>query len=171
MTEPDPNAGTPAEPTAPEEPAAPPEPAAPAEPEPTAAPAASGPNSGPLGEERGVGFAIVMWIVTLGIYGLYWLYKSFSEVKAHRGEGVGGVVGILLCLVIVGYFKLPQYIGRMYSAEGNQRPPVSGISGLWVFVPYVGTFIWIAKNQGALNEYWKAKGGDSVASVPASSTF
>ena len=118
-----------------------------------------------------MGFAIVMWIVTLGIYGLCWLYKSFAEVKAHRGEGVGGVVGILLCLVIVGYFKLPQYIGRMYSTEGNQRPPVSGISGLWVFVPYVGTFIWIAKNQGALNEYWKAKGGDSVASVPASSTF
>ena len=74
MTEPDPNAGTPAEPAAPEEPAAPPEPAAPADPAPTAAPAASGPNSGPLGEERGVGFAIVMWIVTLGIYGLYWLY-------------------------------------------------------------------------------------------------
>jgi hypothetical protein len=166
VTEPDPNAATPAEPAAPEEPAAP------AEPAPTAAPATSGgSNSGPVGQERGVGFAIVMWIVTLGIYGLYWLYKSFAEVKAHRGEGVGGVVGILLCLVIVGYFKLPQYVGRMYSAEGNQRPPVSGISGLWVFVPYVGTFIWIAKNQGALNEYWRAKGSGSVAAVPASSTF
>ena len=152
MTEPDPNAAAPAE-AAPE------------------APAAAAANTGPLGEPRGVGFAIVMWIVTLGIYGLYWLYKNFAEVRAHRGEGVGGVVGILLCLIIVGYFKLPQYVGRMYSAEGNERPPVSGISGLWVLVPYVGTFIWIAKVQGALNEYWNAKSSGSVASVPASSTF
>jgi len=111
-----------------------------------------------------------MWLVTLGIYGLYWLYKSFAEVKHHRGEGVGGIVGVLLSLIIVGYFKLPQYIGRMYRAEGNDNPPVSGVSGLWVFVPYVGTLIWIAKVQGALNSYWKAKGAGSVASVPASTS-
>jgi hypothetical protein len=127
-------------------------------------------NTGPLGQERGIGFAIVMTLVTLGIYGLYWTYKSFSEVKAHRGEGVNGIVGVLLCIVLVGYFKLGQYVGRMYSAEGNENPPVSGISGLWVFVPYVGTFIYIAKIQGALNNYWKAKGAGAVASVPASST-
>lgn len=131
-------------------------------------PVAADQNTGPFGEERGVGFAIVMLIVTLGIYGLYWLYKTFSEVKRHRNEGVGGIVGILLCLVIVGYFKLPQYVGRMYRAEGNEDPPVSGLSGLWVFVPYVGTFIWIAKVQGALNRYWSAKGAGTVASVPAS---
>ena len=133
-------------------------------------PTATAPNTGPLGQERGVGFAIVMWLVTLGIYGLYWLYKSFAEVKHHRGEGVGGMVGVLLSLIIVGYFKLPQYIGRMYRAEGNDNPPVSGVSGLWVFVPYVGTLIWIAKVQGALNSYWKAKGAGSVASVPASTS-
>ena len=128
-------------------------------------------NTGPLGEERGVGFAIVMSIVTIGIYFIYWIYKSYSEVKRHRGEGMGGLVGFLSCFIFLGYFKLPQYVGRMYRAEGNENPPVSGVSGLWVFVPYVGTFIWIAKIQGALNEYWKAKGAGSVAAVPASSTF
>ena len=94
-----------------------------------------------------------------------------STSRSTRTPGPSPYEIFPLCFIIVGYFKLPQYIGRMYSAEGNQRPPVSGISGLWVFVPYVGTFIWIAKNQGALNEYWRAKGGGSVASVPASSTF
>ena len=127
-------------------------------------------NTGPLGQERGVGFAIVMTLVTLGIYGLYWFYKSYSEVRAHRGEGVGGLVGLLLCFIIVGYFKLPQYVGRMYRAEGNENPPVSGLTGLWGFVPYVGGFIYIAKVQGALNSYWKAKGSGSVAAVPASTT-
>jgi len=132
---------------------------------------ATAPNTGPLGEERGVGFAIVMTLVTLGIYGLYWLYKSFDEVKKHRGEGMSGIVGLLSCFILLGYFKLGQYIGRMYRAEGTENPPVSGPSGLWIFVPYVGTFIYIAKIQGALNSYWKAKGSGSVATVPAASTF
>ena len=128
-------------------------------------------NSGPLGQERGVGFAIVMSLVTLGIYAIYWIYKSFAEVKAHRGEGMSGIVGLLSCFILLGYFKLGQYIGRMYRTEGNENPPVSGLTGLWLFVPYVGSFIYIAKIQNALNAYWKAKGAGSVASVPASSTF
>jgi hypothetical protein len=124
-------------------------------------------NPGPLGQERGVGFAIVLTLVTLGIYAIYWLYKDFSEVRAHRGEGLNPIVGVLLCLVVVGYFLNSQQIGKMYRAEGNQNPPVSGLSGLWIFVPYVGSFIYIAKVQGALNEYWKAKGAGAVASAPA----
>jgi hypothetical protein len=58
----------------------------------------------------------------------------------------------------------------MYRAEGNENPPVSGLTGLWGFVPYVGLFIYLAKVQGSLNAYWKAKGAGSVAAVPASST-
>jgi hypothetical protein len=133
----------------------------------TPAPAASTANTGPLGQERGVGFAIVLTLVTLGIYGIYWLWKCFSEVRAHRGEGLHPLVGVLLCLVIVGYFLNSQAIGRMYAAESNQNPPVSGLSGLWLFVPYVGWFIYIAKVQGALNNYWKAKSSGSVATAPA----
>jgi hypothetical protein len=130
---------------------------------------APAPNSGPLGQERGVGFAIVLTLVTLGIYGIYWLYKCFSEVRAHRGEGLHPIVGVLLCLVLVGYFLNTQSIGRMYVAEGNETPPVSGLTGLWVFVPYVGSFIYIAKAQSALNQYWKAKGSGTVATAPATS--
>jgi hypothetical protein len=136
---------------------------------PTSSAAASAPNSGPLGQERGVGFAVVMSLVTLGIYAIYWLYKSFSEVKNHRGEGLGGIVGVLLCFVVVGYFLLSQSIGRMYGAEGNENPPVSGLTGIWVFVPYVGGLIYIAKIQGALNEYWKAKGAGTVATAATTS--
>jgi uncharacterized protein DUF4234 len=127
-------------------------------------------NSGPLGQERGIGFAIVMSIVTLGIYAIYWLYKCFAEVRSHRGEGLNPIVGVLLCLVLVGYFLNSQSIGRMYNAEGHDNPPVSGLTGLWLFVPYVGSFIYIAKVQGALNAYWKAKGSGTVEAVPASTT-
>jgi hypothetical protein len=123
-------------------------------------------NSGPLGKERGVGFVIVMTLVTIGIYSFYWYYVTYDDLKKHRGEGVSAIVGLLLVFVIYGYFMLPQYVGRMYRAEGNENPPVSGLTGLWGFVPYVGGFIYLAKVQSALNEYWKAKGTDTVATAP-----
>ena len=50
---------------------------------------ATAPNTGPLGQERGVGFAIVLSLVTLGIYGIYWIYKSFAEVKALARKVLG----------------------------------------------------------------------------------
>ena len=127
-------------------------------------------NTGPLGQERGIGFVIVLSIVTLGIYAIYWFYKSFDEVRNHRGEGLNPIVGVLLCLIAVGYFLLSQSIGRMYNAEGHDSPPVSGLTGIWIFVPYVGGIIYLAKVQGALNAYWKAKGSGTVEAVPASTT-
>ncbi|MDQ4081337.1 MAG: DUF4234 domain-containing protein, partial [Actinomycetota bacterium] len=33
-------------------------------------------NTGPLGRERGVVFVILISIITLGIYYLYWVFKS-----------------------------------------------------------------------------------------------
>ena len=124
----------------------------------TAAPAAPAAASRPLGSPRGVGKVILLTIVTLGIYGIIWIWKSFAEVKRYRGQGVGGGLGFLSCFILVGYFLLPSYVGKMYEEDGQSNPPVSGISGLWIFLPYVGTFVWIAKVQGALNRFWQSKG-------------
>jgi hypothetical protein len=115
---------------------------------------------------RGVGFAIVLMIVTLGIYGIYWMYKSFSELKAYRNEGVGGLAGVLLAFVLVSTFLLPAYVGRMYKEDG-QSPPITGWGGFWVLVPYIGSFIWLAKIQGALNRFWEAKQSGAPAAAPA----
>ena len=35
-------------------------------------------------------------IITLGIYYLVWSYKVFDENKKFSGEGVGGVIGLVL---------------------------------------------------------------------------
>jgi hypothetical protein len=121
-----------------------------------------------VGQQRGSGFAIVMSIITLGIYAIYWFYKSFQEVRDYRGQGVGGLGGVLLALIIVSWFLLPSYIGRMYQEDG-QNPPVSGVSGFWILVPYAGPYILMYKCQEALNSFWAAKGAPApgAATAPA----
>ncbi len=113
------------------------------------------PNSGPIGQRRGIGFVILISIVTLGIYFLYWTYVTFEEMKKRTGEGLGGVLGLVIALVIgvVNWFVIPSEIGHMYEGDGESAP-MSGWTGLWQLIPLIGWFIWIVKVQGALNRYW-----------------
>jgi hypothetical protein len=119
-------------------------------------------NTGPLGQPRGVGFGILLFIVTLGFYSWYWAYKTHEEIKQHSGEGVGGVVGLVIWILIsaVSAFVIPSEIGKMYRKDG-QQPPVSGWTGLWLFpgaILIIPAIVWFVKVQGALNEYWESKG-------------
>jgi hypothetical protein len=115
---------------------------------------------GSLGKIRSPGIVILLSIVTLGIYGLYWQYSTFKEMKDHTGQGIGGGVGLLFAILlgIVNIFLMPAEVGNMYAAEGQVKP-ISGVSGFWVFLPIVGSFVWIFKVQGNLNRYWEAHGG------------
>ncbi len=115
-------------------------------------------SSRSAGQVRGVAFVIILSIVTFGIYQLYWLYKSYAEIRAWRGQGVNGIVGLLLSLVVVGIFLLPSYIGRMFKERsGSETAPISGWTGLFVLVPLVGGIIWQYQIQTKLNEFWEAE--------------
>jgi hypothetical protein len=115
-------------------------------------------NTGPLGQPRGVGFAILIFIVTFGIYGLYWAYKTQEEMKQRTGEGVGGVLGLVIWILInpVSAFVIPSEVGKMYARDGI-TPPMTGWTGLWLF-PFgfliVPGIVWFVKIQRALNDYW-----------------
>ncbi len=123
------------------------------------APASAGANTGPIGETRSIGLSILWFIITLGIYGIYWTYKTFEEMKRHTSQGIGGVLGVVIYLVIgvVNWFVIPSEVGQMYKRDGRE-PPVTGITGLWNLLPIVGTIIWFVKIQGSLNRYWESKG-------------
>ena len=124
--------------------------------------AVSSGNTGPLGSRRGVGFGILMFIVTLGFYSWYWAYKTQEEVKEHSGQGIGGVLGLVIWILLnpVSAFVIPSEIGAMYRKDGRESP-VTGWTGLWLF-PFgfliVTAIVWFVKVQGALNDYWEAKG-------------
>jgi hypothetical protein len=116
-------------------------------------------GAGPLGKPRSPLSVILLSLVTLGIYGLYWQYKTFQEMKDRTGVGIGGVVGLILAIFLgfVNPFIMSSEVGRMYEAEGQEKP-VSGITGLWVLLPLVGGIVWLVKTQNALNRYWESHG-------------
>jgi amino acid transporter len=124
-------------------------------------------NTGPLGQPRGIGFGILMFIVTLGIYSLYWVFKTQDEVKEHSGQGVGGVLGLVIYIVvsIVSWFLIPSEVAKMFKQDGREAP-FTGWTGLWLLLPIIGAFVWFIKIQGALNQYWESK-ADVTAASPA----
>ncbi|HUK96462.1 MAG TPA: DUF4234 domain-containing protein [Gaiellaceae bacterium] len=125
----------------------------------TTAPVSTAGNTGPLGRPRGVGFGILLYIVTLSFYSWYWVFKTQEEMKQRTGEGLGGVIGLVIWIVIspVSAFVIPSEVGKMYARDGK-RPPMTGWTGLWLFpggIILIPAIVWFVKIQGALNRYWQ----------------
>ena len=118
------------------------------------------PARGELGHTRSIGLSILYAIITLGIYAIVWVYKTHNEIKRYSGNGVGGVIGLVIYLVIspVTYFIVPSEVRYMYEDLDGGTSPVRGITGLWLLLPLLGSIIWFVKVQGALNRYWQSKG-------------
>lgn len=120
------------------------------------------PAPGSLGQTRGTGKMVLLFLVTFGIYGLIYYYRVHEEMKTHTGRGLGGGLALVLALLVgvASPFILSDEVGKLYSARG-QQPPVTGATGLW-YIPgiliLVGPFIWFAKTNKALNEYWQSLG-------------
>jgi len=113
-------------------------------------------TTGPLGQPRGIGFAILIAIVTLGIYTLYWVFKTQDEVKEHSGIGVGGVLGLVIYILIspVTWFLIPSDIGKMFKADGREAP-FTGWTGLWLLLPIIGAFVWFITIPAGVPHWFK----------------
>ncbi len=122
--------------------------------------AAQAATRGQLGETRSIGLSILLAIVTLGIYAIYWTYKAQEEIKRYSGNGVGGVLGLVIYIVIspVTFFVVPSEVRYMYEDLDGQTSPVRGTTGLWILLPLAGPIVWFVKVQRALNRYWESKG-------------
>ena len=126
-----------------------------------AVPVAAG-GGAPVGKIRSTGTCILLAIVTLGIYSLVWYYKTHDEMKRHSGEGLGGVVALVLAFFIgiVMPYLTSNEVGGLYRRAG-QPAPVTAATGLWYFpgvILIVGPIVWFVKTNGALNAYWRSQG-------------
>ena len=115
----------------------------------------------PAGTQRSIGVSMLLFVVTLGFYGWYWAYKTQEEMKQETGDGLGGVLGLVIWILIgaVSAFVIPSEVGKMFARAGK-TPPVTGWTGLWLFpfgVFVVPAIVWFVKVQGGLNAYWAAR--------------
>ena len=127
-----------------------------------AAQAYAPPATGPVGKVRSTGTCILLYIVTLGIYGLYWWYAVHKEMKEHSNQGIGGGIALILAIFIgiVMPYLTSNEVGDLYRHEGKEAR-VSAVTGLWYFPGIfiiVGPIIWFVKTNAALNDYWTSHG-------------
>ena len=124
---------------------------------------------GPIGQMRPTGMTMLLFFVTLGIWAFIYYYQTHEEMKRHTGEGVGGVIAVVICIFVglVNPFLLSHEVGQMYTRRG-QQPPVTALTGLWFFPGMfilVGPFIWFIQTNRALNEYWQSLGAQGTTLV------
>ena len=157
-------------PEAPAAPAAPPPPPAQSVPVPAAPPVAPGgyfvakgaPPASISGPFYSVGLTILLMIVTLSIWGFFWTYRTNEDLKRYNGDGLGGVLGMIIYLLLspVLMFTIPNEVKQSYERDGRTSP-VSAIWGLWFLLPIIGNIIWYVKVQHALNDFWRSKGAEA----------
>ena len=116
----------------------------------------------PVGRTRSTGLAMVLFVVTFGIYGLYWYFVTHEEMKRHSGQGLGGGIALLIAVFvgIASPFLVSNEVGDLYARRGQSRP-VSAVTGLWVMPGaflLVLPIVWFVKTNGALNAYWRSVG-------------
>jgi hypothetical protein len=117
-------------------------------------------DRGRIGNTRSIPLSILWAVLTLGIYTFVWTYKTQEEIKRYSGNGIGGVLGLVIYILIspVTFFVVPSEVRYMYENLDGGHSPVRGIHGLWFLLPLIGGLIWFIQVQGALNRYWEGKG-------------
>jgi hypothetical protein len=117
---------------------------------------------GPVGQVRSTAQQLLLIVVTFGIWAFVYLFQTHDEMKRHSGEGLGGVLALLVGVFayFVSPYLLSHEVGGLYERRG-QRKPVSALTGLWVFpgiLILVGPIIWFVLTNRALNQYWRSEG-------------
>ena len=117
---------------------------------------------GRLGQVRGTALQILLFVVTFGIWALVYLFQSHDEMKRHSGEGIGGLLALLVGVFayMASPFLLSHEVGGLYERRGA-RKPVSALTGLWFFPGIfllVGPIVWFVLTNNALNRYWRSEG-------------
>ena len=81
-------------------------------------------STGSVGRPRGIGFGILLFVVTLGFYGWYWAYQTHEEMKQETGDGVGGVIGLVIW-ILLNFVSVRDPLGGREDVP-QERPRVAG---------------------------------------------
>ncbi|MCX8205654.1 MAG: DUF4234 domain-containing protein [Candidatus Micrarchaeota archaeon] len=127
-------------------------------------------ENGPCGSRRSFLFILLASVLTLGVYWIYWYYKTNSEIKEYGR--MGHSPGIRLLMLLFGWVLLAiptiyAYYAWLRDVDGlAKRVGVSGLSPIGntilLFVP-LGSLYTTYKVQSVLNSIWASDSGCSGA--------
>jgi len=134
-----------------------------------------------LGKERNWIVVILLSVVTLGIYGFFYLYFSFDEVKRFglvRNPAVavtsgGAAVGFMFIPLfnfiwaIMLAFKFPGLLTKFNQILGRDGPAY-GFLGFLHLIPIIGGLIVLAVVQTRLSDNWREQRALLASSKPGS---
>lgn len=110
-------------------------------------------------KQRNIVVAIILTILTCGIYGIYWFIKMTDEINALRGEpgATSGIKAFLFTLLTCGIYSFywNYKMGKkIYEIELMNNKPASDNSILYLILALLGLSIvnWCLI-QDELNRY------------------
>ncbi len=94
-----------------------------------------------IGTKRSPEKIIGLWVMSFGLYGIYWLAQTFSELQKNRNKGISGrsyaALAVLFPpLAVSACWLLPAYVGKLYSENGKLEQ-ISSCWGAMLFLPTI----------------------------------
>lgn len=103
---------------------------------------------------RNMFIQVILYIITFGIYGIYWYYVTFNELRVANGkdEGPGCLWTILLLVPIANLFSF-WFHSFEYAEFIDERYPGIAMFILWiVFTPVVWFLVQWDLNKAARSQ-------------------
>ncbi len=102
----------------------------------------------------------LLMILTFGLYGIYWFYKTSSYLKDDLGKDTSvGFRTFLLFIPIVNiivFYELIEDMKKFIEEKGIESYSSGLNTLLWAFVPILGLWVYI-NIQESINEFWRMK--------------
>jgi hypothetical protein len=115
------------------------------------------------GEKRDPVTVLILSILTCGLYAVYWVYATSSEIKRATGRedihpALDAILSLVTCYIWLIYlaYKYPQLILDLQERAGRPRNDISIISLILAVVVLFPVSMFMI--QGELNNVWDAAG-------------
>lgn len=101
-------------------------------------------------KDRNMFAQLVLYIITLGIYGIYWYYSTLKELHIANGKDEGaGIWTFLMFIPIANLFAVWHY-GSEVGTFTNDKYPAFVILLMWIiFSPIVWVLVQLELNKAA----------------------
>ncbi len=115
------------------------------------------------GEKRDPLMVLILGLLTCGIYAVYWVYKTSSEIRDALGRAdvnpvLDTVLTILTCFIWLIYlsYKYPQLLLQLQERAGQPRNDISLVSLILAIVGLTPISLYMIQSE--LNKVWDAPG-------------